>query len=227
MRNPNFLNKAAWIIISLLSVAVTDIMAQESSDIYHVDFTSVSAVADWSNLPPTRFENDATVGNYMVVNGAEAGNAPKTALFSANAYVCVEFDMMLPSKKADGSTDNVIGGGNTGGIALMQGNTVAGVIGFRGSGSGTSDHILSKGGAGSDYFNVTADGKATAFKDMWLHYTVLVNTTSATGDFYVTNPADGAVYPQAGRYDQYLSGINALTHIAWFRMPAMPLPLPI
>jgi len=187
--------------------------AATSDSIYSTNFTQLNAVSDWSNINNVRFGTDTKVGNYMVTEGAIAASAAKSANFTAGEFVCVEFDMMLPTKKSDGVTDNTIGGGNTGGIALMNGNTVAGVIGFRGSGTGSSDHILSNGGTGSDYVSITAGAKATAYRDMLLHYTFLVNTTTKKGDFYVTNPTDGKVYPQVGRYDKYIANISAVTNI--------------
>lgn len=44
----------------------------------------------------------------MIADGNIASEAPKTDTFEAGECVCVEFDMMLPSLKADGVTENTI-----------------------------------------------------------------------------------------------------------------------
>lgn len=145
------------------------------TDIFSTDFTGSDSVSSWSNAENVYFGTNDIVGNYMIADGNKAAAAPKTDSFSTSGEVCVEFDMMIPTKKADQSTDNTIGGGNTGGLALMQGDTVAGVIGYRGNGQGQPDHILSKGASGSDYINAVAGSKATAYRDQWLHYVMNVN----------------------------------------------------
>ncbi len=208
-RNIRFCSKMLTTLLCIFSLSF-NLKAQ--SPLYSTDFTSATSVADWSNVDHVVFGNDATIGNYMIADGGSAATAPRSAAFTANNVVCIEFDMMLPNNKSDGTT-NTVGGGNTGGIALMNGTTVAGVIGFRGAGAGTPDHILSTGGTGSDYLNVTAGTKANAYREMWLHYTFLVNTETKKGDFYITNPANGTVYSYAGRYDTYIKNISSLTNI--------------
>ncbi len=180
-----------------------------------VDFTDESVLDGWiiEDGAESRFETDETVGNYMVMDGASAGTAPRTEDFESDPQMIVEFDMMIPSKKADGTTDNEIGGGNTGGIALMQGTTVAGVIGFRGDGNGNPSHALSKGGTSNDYLNALGGSRANTEFDKWLHYTLIVDTASKTGDIYTIDPETGNVYKHEGRFDSYISNISSLTNI--------------
>lgn len=178
-----------------------------------VDFTENSSVADWSNISNVRFAQDTEIGNYMVADGASAESAPKTPAFKAEKYMIAEFDMMLPSQKADGVTANVIGGGMTGGIALMQGDKVAGVIGFRGNGKGEPDNIISTGASSTDYVNALAGNKATAYFDTWMHYTLVVDTENKKGDLYMIHPKDGTVYQHEARFDKYVSSITELTNI--------------
>lgn len=178
-----------------------------------VDFTDSSAIEKWSNTANVSFHRDSLIGNYMIADGAAANLAPKTPAFVSDDHMIVEFDMMIPSKKADAVTDNLIDGGNTGGIALMQGNTVAGVVGFRGNGSGEPDNIISKGGTGKDYLNALAGNKATAYFDTWMHYIFVIDTANKKGDIYMIDPSKGTVYNHEGRFDQYISSITDLTHI--------------
>lgn len=183
------------------------------TDILSVDFSGEEAIESWSGSGAASFYNDDIVGNYMIADGDAAGSALKTGDFEAEGNVCVEFDMMIPSQKADGTTENAIGGGMTGGLALMQGENVAGVIGYRGNSQGLPDNILSSGGSGSDYLNAVAGSKATAYRDQWLHYIMEVNTDNDSGDIYMINPEDGAVYDHSGRFDTYISKIDSLTNI--------------
>ena len=209
-RNIRFQSK---VLISLLcSIFITSI-SKAQSPLYSTDFTSTTDIANWNNVNTTLFGNNAIVGHYMIAEGSAAATALRSATFTVNNYVCVEFDMMLPNSKSDGTTVNTIGGGNTGGIALMNGTTVAGVVGFRGNGSATADNALSTGGTSTDYMNVTAGAKATATRELWLHYTFLINTSTKKGDFYITNPVDGTVYSYAGRFDKYIAAITSLKNI--------------
>lgn len=190
----------------------TPSVPEEDSGI-KVDFTDSSSIANWSNASKVSFHKDSLIGNYMIADGAAAGSAPKTPVFESGSNMIVEFDMMLPSKKADGTTDNLIDGGNTGGVALMQGNTVAGVIGFRGNGQGKPDNILSRGGTGTDYVNALGGNKATAYFDTWMHYIFSIDTANKKGDIYMIDPNNGTVYTHGGRFDQYISSITKLTNI--------------
>ncbi len=210
MRKTNIL--FSLMLLSIISYVSPDLGVCAQNPLYSVDFISPAGIADWKNAGDVVFGNDATIGNYMVAEGSAASTALRSADFKTKKLVFVEFDMMLPDKKTDG-TENTIGGGNTGGVALMNGTTVAGLIGFRGSGSGTPDHILSTGGTSTDYINVTNAGKATAYREMWLHYTFVINTSGGQGDFYITNPADGVVYSYPGKFDSYIKNITSVTNI--------------
>ena len=178
-----------------------------------IDFKDENALDGWSNVSGARFEADDTIGNYAVLDGAASASAPRTPEFETAAQMIIDFDMMLPSKKADGTTDNKIGGGNTGGIALMQGDKTAAVIGCRGDGQGQPSNILSTGGTSTDYVNGIVDGKATTYFDRWMHYTVLIDTINKTGDLFLTDPETGTVYRHEGRLDKYISNISSLTNI--------------
>ena len=167
----------------------------------------------WTNISGARYGTDGVIGDYMVADGAAAASAPKSAAFDYGNYVCIEFDMMIPKLKADGVTENTIGGGNTGGVALMNGNTAAVVIGYRGSGSGSPDNILSTGGTSSDYVNALGGTKATAYKDRWMHYIVIADTAAKKGDLYLIDHTNGTVYSHEGRLNGYLSSIGKITNI--------------
>lgn len=182
-------------------------------DIYSVDFTGQEAISDWVNAENVSFGTNDTVGNYMIADGAAAAEAPRTPEFTTGNYTCVEFDMMLPKFKADGKTENTIGGGNTGGIGFMQGETLAGVIGYRGSGQGDPSHILSMGATGSDYLNMQTGSTAAAYWDTWLHYKVIMDTKNKIGDIYVTDTETGTEYVHEGRFTPYISKITSLTDI--------------
>lgn len=183
--------------------------------IFSVPFVSLAAAGfdGWSNISGARYGTDAEIGEYMVADGSTAASAPKSAAFDYGSFVCVEFDMMIPGKKADGTSDNLIEGGNTGGIALMEGDTVAGVIGYRGNGKGEPDNILSQGGTSSDYVNALGGTKATAYFDRWMHYIVIADTAAKKGDLYMIDYQNGTVYSHEGRFDKYISNISKLTHI--------------
>ena len=170
-------------------------------------------IDNWPNASSVRIDSDTDIGEYKVFDGNTAASAPKTEAFDYGNYIRVEFDMMIPSKKADGTTDNTIGGGNTGGIALMEGDTAAVVIGYRGSGSGTPDNILSKGGSGNDYVNALGGTKATAYKDRWMHYVVIADTEAKKGDLYMIDYQNGTVYSHEGRLDGYMSAVSKITNI--------------
>ena len=182
-------------------------------DIYSVDFTGKDAISDWVNVENVSFGIDDTVGSYMIADGAEVSVAPRTPEFATGDYTCVEFDMMLPTYKSDGVTENTIGGGNTGGIGFMQGETLAGVIGYRGSGRGEPSHILSTGATGSDYLNMQAGSTAAAYWDTWLNYKVVLDIKNKIGDIYVTDPKTGTEYVHENRFTPYINKITSLTDI--------------
>lgn len=207
--------KKAVFFFSTIMITIFSFAAAHAAegDIYSVDFTGQEAVQDWSNIENISFSTDDMIGNYMVVDGASVSNAPRSPSFVTGDYTCVEFDMMLPSYKADGKTENTIGGGNTGGIGFMQGETLAGVIGFRGSGQGDPSHILSMGETGSDYLNMQTGSTAGAYWDTWLHYKVIIDTKNKIGDIYVTDPETGIEYVHEGRFTPYISKITSLTDI--------------
>lgn len=101
------------------------------TDILSVDFSGGESIENWSGSGETSFYNDDIVGNYMIADGSEAADALRTEEFETAGNTCVEFDMMIPTLKADGSTENTIGGGMTGGLALMQGGNVTAVFSQR------------------------------------------------------------------------------------------------
>lgn len=200
--------------LSMISSIITLPVRAENQDILNVNFDGEQSIADWDNAENVSFGTDSEIGSYIVAEGADGANAPKTASFTSSDLVCVEFDMMLPTKKYDGATDNTIGGGMTGGVALMQGDKIAGVIGFRGNSKGEPDHALSiTGGSTNDYVNVQAGSKATAYRDTWLHYVVMVNAQEKTGDLYITDPKTGIVYTHVDRFDTYIKNISEVTNI--------------
>ncbi len=181
----------------------------------NIDFSDESVLAGWiiADSAQSRFGQDDTIGNYVVLDGAAAADAPRTADFPTVAQMIVDFDMMIPSKKADGTTDNTISGGNTGGIALMQGTTVAGVIGFRGDSKGNASTVISTGSTGTDYFNALGGGNANIDKDKWLHYTLIIDTVNKTGDIYTVDPANGKVNRFESKFTNYIKNITSLTNI--------------
>lgn len=172
-----------------------------------------SVFDDWSNISGARYETDSEIGDYMVADGNVETSAPISGDFDYGNYLCIEFDMMIPSKKADGITDNIIGGGNTGGIALMNGSTTAAVIGYRGNGNGDPDNIISTGGTSSDYVNALGGTKATAYFDRWMHYVIITDTEGDTGDLYLIDYQNGTVYSHEGRLDDYISTVDKITNI--------------
>lgn len=95
-----------FILIGLV-LMIPHISASAKS-IYSIDFNGLDSVKNWSNAESVSFETDEIVGNYMIADGNIASEAPKTDTFEAGECVCVEFDMMLPSLKADGVTENTI-----------------------------------------------------------------------------------------------------------------------
>lgn len=200
---------AASMIINLVS-AVTIAY----NPIIEYKFNDIGSVSDWSNNSNITVSENDVVGGYALIDGDSAVSAPRTPDFEVTGDVCVEFDMMIPTNKADQTTPNAIGGGATGGLALMEGTTVAGVIGFRGSGQGTPDHVLSMGDSRNPvYLNAVAGSKATAYRDQWLHYVMMVNTENKTGDVYIINPEDKTVYNHENTFDSYIKNISSLTNI--------------
>lgn len=179
--------KRALSAVSAAAVSANMLTAVSAAEpIIDIGFNDETAVSDWSNNDGITFSYDDVIGGYALIDGSSASSAPKTPDFSVAGDVCVEFDMMIPTNKADGTTENKIGGGATGGLALMEGDKTAGVVGFRGNSGGTPDHIISTGGTKSTTWLLgLATPKSTAYRDQWLHYVMIVNTESDKGDIYI------------------------------------------
>ncbi len=159
-----------------------------------------------------RAEDNEIVGEYYIVDGKSAESAVKKEI-SVPENAVIEFDMMLPSLKADKMTRNAIGAGNTGGVALMDNGTVIGVIGFRGDSKGNASNIISMGGQSGDYLNALGGGNASAPFDKWMHYTLITDTANKKGNIYMTDPESGKVYFHEGRFDRYIAPFENITHI--------------
>lgn len=198
------------------AAAIVNMFAAVSAaePVIDIDFRDETSVSDWSNSDGITFSHDDVIGDYALIDGNSAASAPRSPEFSVSGDVCVEFDMMIPTNKADGMTANTIGGGATGGLALMEGDSVAGVVGFRGNSTGTPDHIISTGGTkNTTWLLGLASPKSTAYRDQWLHYVMVVNTDTDKGDIYIIDPEDEKVYNNEGTFTSYIKNIGALTNI--------------
>lgn len=201
--------------ISAAAAAVNMLASVSAAEpVLDIGFSDETAVSDWSNSDGITFSHNDVVGDYALIDGSSAANAPRSPEFSVSGDVCVEFDMMIPTNKADGTTANIIGGGATGGLALMEGESVAGVVGFRGNSTGTPDHIISTGGTkNTTWLLGLASPKSTAYRDQWLHYVMIVNTDTDKGDIYIIDPEDEKVYNNEGTFASYIKSIGSLTNI--------------